>query len=158
MTPTEALTAHQAQRPEMPRGCRANDAAFVAWHQQFSEWVAVKETLDRAVACEGIALAPYDHSAPACTPRADYEWRDMKPGRRTNRPAWSEPGYMAKKKAENRAKRGGCRDCGQPPVKDRSRCQRCLERNRIGSRERKDARRAQVREAVLAVQAERAAA
>jgi hypothetical protein len=74
----------------------------------YERWLLVKGNLESAVTVAGIIVPPaIDQRGLACTPRADYEWRDIpKRKARPNKPAWSGATreYNRQKQAERRAK------------------------------------------------------
>lgn len=102
----------------------------------FTLWAAEKERLEVAVRLAGIDLMKVDLDRPSCTPRADYEWRDLGGRKAPN------PHYMAKKKAESVARipAGHCRDC-RKPAEGRARCPRCLQRVRDARKAARDRER-----------------
>lgn len=102
MTLAAALQSHLAQRPEMPRPYYPDSAIAIAWQRAFQCWVDTKEALESAVAVAGVNITPQGHTRPACTPRADYEWRDIpKRKSRGTRPGGSRD-YNRIKQAERR--------------------------------------------------------
>lgn len=89
--------------PEMPRPFRPDSPEAIRWHREFTAWAEEKERLEIEERVAGIIVPAHDHNRPSCTPRADYEWRDIPKRRiRPNRPAWSgaDKEYNRRKKAE----------------------------------------------------------
>lgn len=102
MTP---LQQHLAERPEMPRPFEPDSALGIAWHRAFTWWARKKEELEIAERCAGIVIEQGVREK-ACTPRADYEWRDIPKRKRAPKPAWSGATreYNRQKQAERRAR------------------------------------------------------
>lgn len=76
MSPAEALRAHEAKHPEMPRGLPADHPDFIRWHAEFSQWVVQKERLEIAARVLGVVPEAPRKLQPACTSRADYHYRE----------------------------------------------------------------------------------
>ena len=105
------LAQHLERRPEMPRPFVSNSPTAIVWQQDFQEWVDKKALLTREVECT-LTIPPVDHHKPACTPRADYQWRDI-PARRTNTVSGPKT----------------CHDCSNSIEGRGSRCKRCADRH-----------------------------
>jgi hypothetical protein len=105
MTPAEALAAHLAQRPEMPRPYDPDSADAIAWQRAMQRWVDKKDRLERAVSMEGITVE-FERQTPVVTPRADYIYLEPV-GRKRKRPAWSGATreYNRQKARESRERR-----------------------------------------------------
>jgi hypothetical protein len=105
MTPAEALAAHIAQRPEMPRPFNADQPECIAWQRAMQRWVDKKDRLECAVSMEGVTIE-FERQTPVVTPRADYIY--LEPiGRKRKRPAWSGATreYNRQKARESRERR-----------------------------------------------------
>lgn len=109
MTPAEALAAHLATRPELPRPVPPVDSPeWRPFHTALQAWVDKKAALESKAAVADMDI-PLEHRERvmrerACMPRADYEWRDIpKRPSRAKRPAWSgaTPEYNAAKARES---------------------------------------------------------
>lgn len=50
----QQLTEHQAQRPEIPHGLRADDPVFVEWYWRFTRWAATKARLKSKLRTHGM--------------------------------------------------------------------------------------------------------
>lgn len=60
-------------RPLPPAG----DARYQNWLRAFTAWVDRKAQLETDVALEGVDLDAVRSNRPSCTPKADYQWRDI---------------------------------------------------------------------------------
>jgi hypothetical protein len=109
MNAAQALALHLAQRPEMPRPYNPNTPEAETFRRALQSWVEKKGDLEIDVRLEGVHIMVSERQQPTCSPRKDYEWRDM-PARshrtKAPRPAWSgaTKEYNRMKQAERRAK------------------------------------------------------
>lgn len=141
MTP---LQHHLTQRPEMPRPFHPDAAISIPWQRAMQWWVETKERLEIEERVAGVIVPAHDHNRPSCTPRADYQWRDIGGRKAPN------PHYMAQKKAESVARipEGHCRDC-RKPAEGHARCPRCLEKVREARKAARARRGALIREGLM---------
>jgi hypothetical protein len=87
MTPAEALAAHLARRPEMPRPYNPDSTEAIAWYRAMQRWIDTKGRLECAVSMQGVTVE-FERQKPVVMPRADYIYREPM-GRKHKRPAWS---------------------------------------------------------------------
>lgn len=107
MTPAESLSAHLAQRPEMPRPFDPYTAEAIAWQRAFQWWVGKKQDLEWNAL--GIVIDSAERSPRCLPPAEDYVYREpvARKRKRPPRPAWSgaTKEYVAQKSRESKARR-----------------------------------------------------
>ena len=107
MTPEEAIKAHLAQRPELPRPVPPVESPeYQGYLRAMNAWILRHEELDAAL----LPLLEFTRQIPVVSPAADYDWRDYDaPAKRRSgpRPAWcgATREYMAQKARESRARK-----------------------------------------------------
>lgn len=160
MTPIQALAHHIAQRPEMPRPFHPDAAVSIAWQRAFQWWTSTKERLEIAVRVSVLEPMP--------TKVSYGEFPEVpKPAKATRRKPkapCATPEYMktkrkeSKRRSQERARAEKvCCDCGVHSERKRCiPCQATADKEQArAKRQRKAARRALLRQAVLEVQRER---
>lgn len=106
MTPFEALIAHQAAFPALPRPVPAVDSKeWQAWRKAVDEWQKKKDQLEVAAS----PVLQFIRQTPIVAHAADYDFRDYDAPvtRRSGpRPAWcgATKEYQAQKARESRAR------------------------------------------------------
>ena len=110
MKPSEALVLHLTQRPQMPRPFDPDSAEAESFRQALQFWSEKKGDLEIDARLEGIQIITNERQQPACSPRADYDWRDMTPKRihraKPAKKVWdgATKEYNRQKQAERRAR------------------------------------------------------
>ena len=105
------IAEHEALRPIQAKPISAmTQEEYSKFQRELSEWCWTKDALIAIEATKGMEsttdLRDRVLREKACTPRADYVWRDIPKRKRAPRPAWSgaTPQYFKQKQAERRAK------------------------------------------------------
>lgn len=133
-------------RPEMPRPFIPDSPAAIAWHADFQAWVTEKERAEVAARVAGLVVPNIDLNRPTCTPRADYQWRDI-PARRSNAVAGPRKCHDCSERVEGQAIR--CKRCANKHA-HRNRAARYGDKEyyRMKARESRERRRQAAREAM----------
>lgn len=100
MTPLEK---HLTKRPQSPGNVGANHPDMIRFHQDFTAWAEEKERLECAERVGKLEL-PELNRQPACTPRADYEWRDLR-GRNSSKRDKQRERWRQRKEAQTPEKK-----------------------------------------------------
>ena len=109
------LQDHEAKKPVRSKPIKdMTPPEYKQWSEAMSVWLWERDGIIASEAVKGMDT-PLDHRSKvmmerACTPRADYEYREPMPRKRNKatRPAWAGPEerreYFRQKKEESRAK------------------------------------------------------
>jgi hypothetical protein len=137
---------HEAKKPIRTKAIKdMTQAEYNAWSNTLADWSNIKDGIIARESVKGMedgsSIRERNMRERACSPKADYEWRDI-PTRKSkpSRPKWegATPEYMAKKRRESKVRSAAGLTCLDCPAPRHGKSFRCAECKQAAERARKD--------------------